>query len=475
MAAQVQIDQAGLPPGVPGTSRTDGDPGGFLVALTNTGSGSTTRFRLLWTPPGDVDAVATLAIHEDPRVWTFTPTPNKYGSYHIELIEDEGLVTELRERRVFVIRTPVRGLVIPALNERGDPRASLVVAGTAQVEAADNNAVDYPDPDVGNLPYAAWWRAIHELTMAVDSSGVTPFSNILYVDKRTQKPLDEQTGSIGAPFSTLQAAIDAIPEITDLGGYSPQGGVLLIVGNEYSSESLVLSTNVAFVAVGSPENIAGQVVLGTIDCQGFDAEFKGVKVANPLVNASTVYAHDSFFFSHMTVAGGFICNRCEIGSGFTTSFFRAANCRLISGEMSMDVGEIINSDLDGSAVFTSADALLIDHYSYTRAAFEFGTEFTAVGALTIVDRAGTFSVGGEFEVVVPELIGAATAFVDVNTTGTSLDGVDTQTLVLVNPTDDDMAGGVFLHARVSDVDTLRFAFAGPYAGGPVIFRVARLY
>jgi hypothetical protein len=171
MASQLRIDQEGLTDGVAGTSRTDGLATGALITLINTGSGSTTAFRLLWTPPGDTTAAASLVPSEDPKIWTFEPTPAKYGTYLIELIEDEGLVTELIERRAFVVRTPGLGLVIPALNERGDPKASLVISGNEQIEAADNNAVDYSDADLGALPYAAWWRSIHELILTVDTSG----------------------------------------------------------------------------------------------------------------------------------------------------------------------------------------------------------------------------------------------------------------------------------------------------------------
>jgi hypothetical protein len=171
MAAQLQIDQAGLPAGTPGKSRTDGLDTGALVTLTNTGLGTTTTFRLLWVPPGDTTAVSSLAATGDPKVWTFEPTEEVYGSYRIELVENEGLVTEKRERRVLVVRTPNLGLVIPALNERGSSKASLLEADAAIIEAAENNADDYGNEALNDLPYAAWWRSMHELATTVD--GIT--------------------------------------------------------------------------------------------------------------------------------------------------------------------------------------------------------------------------------------------------------------------------------------------------------------
>jgi len=166
MAAQLQIDQEGLPTGTPGVSRTDGLDTGAVVTLTNTGAGSTTVFRLLWVPPGDTTAVATLAPTEgDLKVWTFTPSEEVYGSYRIELVQNEGLTTEVRERRIFAVRTPGLGFVIPALNEAGDPRASLLVTDGL----SENNAVDYnDDATLNDLTYAGWWRSFHEMVMKVD-------------------------------------------------------------------------------------------------------------------------------------------------------------------------------------------------------------------------------------------------------------------------------------------------------------------
>jgi hypothetical protein len=167
MTTLLRIDQDGLPSGEPGTSRTDGLAGGELVTLTDTGPGSAAEFRLLWTPPGDTGAVSSLAATGDPKVWTFTPTAACYGTY---LVEDVGT----GERRALVVRTPNRGLIIPAFGERGDPDASLFAPGSG--ELADNNATDFTDPDLNALPFAAWWRAMHELIMRVDAAGSSVFT-----------------------------------------------------------------------------------------------------------------------------------------------------------------------------------------------------------------------------------------------------------------------------------------------------------
>jgi hypothetical protein len=166
MAAHLQISQVGLDAGGIGISRTDGRDDGSKVSLHNTGGG-TTLMRILWTPPGDTTALGSLAPTEDPDVWDFDPTPKRYGTYLIELVRNEGLLSETSERRTFVVRTP-GGLVIPALNERGNRFATLEDPGS--LDEVDNNATDSPDPNLAALPFAAWWRALHELITAVDWS-----------------------------------------------------------------------------------------------------------------------------------------------------------------------------------------------------------------------------------------------------------------------------------------------------------------
>lgn len=168
MSAQMLIDQAGLPAGTPGVARTDGLDTGALVTLESTGSGSTHEFRLLWTPTNDVTAVASLA-PSSPTIWTFSPTALAYGTYRIELIVDEGLSTESRQVRAFVVRTPNAGLIIPALNEVASPTASLENAGGDQIDASENNE---PFGPFISGSYAGWWRAFEEWVLHIDGLSV---------------------------------------------------------------------------------------------------------------------------------------------------------------------------------------------------------------------------------------------------------------------------------------------------------------
>lgn len=174
MSALLKIDQVGLPAGVAGKARTDGKSDGSRVTLTNTGSGGSTVMRLLWTPPDDTTATASLVVTGDPKVWQFDPTPNVYGSYLVELVQNEGSASEVVERRVFAVRTWA-GFVIPAVNERGDKDASLVLAGSDQIQATDNNATDYSSAALNGRPWSGWWRALYEMFQALDRFGETTY------------------------------------------------------------------------------------------------------------------------------------------------------------------------------------------------------------------------------------------------------------------------------------------------------------
>jgi hypothetical protein len=160
---QLKIDQTGRPPGAPGRSRTDGLDNGALVTLENVDPQGITTFRLLWGPPDDVNAAASLA-PAGADVWTFSPTAGCYGTYLIELLED-GLPVE---RRIFGVRTPSKRLLIPAFNEQASKLASWLNDGPDQIALSQNNATDYGDAALDALAYAGWWRSQHELYLAVE-------------------------------------------------------------------------------------------------------------------------------------------------------------------------------------------------------------------------------------------------------------------------------------------------------------------
>jgi len=161
-----KIDQDGRPAGQINRSRTDGSLTG-TVTLTYVGIG-TFRPRFLWVPLGDTGGINTL--HEDsPGVWKFTPTGYKPGTYRIEGIENEGKPSEKRLVRLFRIRT-ANGLIIPAYGERANLLANIQNATQTQIDESEDNALDYLDPALNQIPWAGWLKGYLENLKVLDAA-----------------------------------------------------------------------------------------------------------------------------------------------------------------------------------------------------------------------------------------------------------------------------------------------------------------
>lgn len=162
----MQIDQAGLPAGTPGRARTDGLDTGALLTFTSLGAGTTHEFRLLWVPPEDLTALATL-MQTGPTTWTSSPQAGTWGTYRIELIVDKGLPTEDRQIRIFGVRTP-DGILIPAANESADPSATLENNTPAVIARSENN--EPFGPFVTGSAWG-WWAALRDALVNIAASG----------------------------------------------------------------------------------------------------------------------------------------------------------------------------------------------------------------------------------------------------------------------------------------------------------------
>lgn len=182
MTARIKISQAGLAAGVAGRARTDGLATGALVTLEDVSGVGQSTFHLLWGPPEDTTAEASLAATGDPDIWTFSPTAAVYGSYHIELRENGVPV----ERRIFGIRTPANQLLIPALNERASRHSGWQNDGAAQIELSENNANDFPLAVLNSFRYAGWWRSLYELYRIVELGTGSIANNALALIKLVQ-------------------------------------------------------------------------------------------------------------------------------------------------------------------------------------------------------------------------------------------------------------------------------------------------
>ena len=168
MTASLKIDQVGLSAGVAGKARQDGLSDGSTVTLTSVSPGTTNTFRLLYWPPEDDEADDSLTPTGGGAtpVWTFAPKVGVDGPYLIELIVDEGLPSEARQRRLFGIPSWRHGLVAPALNERGDPLARSGLTGGELATALGR--VDRNVSPSGGASVDGWQRSLIDMTRAIE-------------------------------------------------------------------------------------------------------------------------------------------------------------------------------------------------------------------------------------------------------------------------------------------------------------------
>ena len=246
MPAQMRIDQAGLPPGTPGFGRTDGLATGAQVTVESTGGGTTHLVNLLWVPPSDTTAVASLT-QSGPTTWTFNPTPGVYGTYRIELVVDQGLPTESRQVRCFTIRTPNAGLIIPAANEAADPSSTLLDAGPDRIQASEQN--EPFGPFTSGSPWG-WWRALDGAMQTLDqvSGAVGIGTKRLVFDFAWQNALAASGTSLDVGYFWVPAGATLSVESRVLMG-DPAGA-----GNSY----------VEFTALATGDNLGDASGIGAV-------------------------------------------------------------------------------------------------------------------------------------------------------------------------------------------------------------------
>lgn len=80
------------------------------------------------------------------------------------------------------------------------------------------------------LAIVAFYNSLVTGLEPIDGGGVAPLSTTLWVDPGTATALADQDGSIGAPYSTIQAAIDAMATIKSS---LPEAGTIVLCPGDY--------------------------------------------------------------------------------------------------------------------------------------------------------------------------------------------------------------------------------------------------
>lgn len=241
MAAIIKIDQAGLPAGVAGKSRSDGLATGALVTIASMGAGAVHALELLWVPDDDATVVASL-VQTSPTTWTFAPQALRYGTYRLRLTVDG-----VSNVRTYSIRTPKRGLRIPALNEVASKLASLPQAAlSAAALAALRQSSEFNEDTPGSVPFAAgnyggWYSALRELFLAADNPGVFSGSAEFWVDPAGN---DNNPGTALLPWLTYARAAAEVMKCTAFDANSSM--IIHLVGPSGTLYNMALIHDVSF-------------------------------------------------------------------------------------------------------------------------------------------------------------------------------------------------------------------------------------
>lgn len=323
------------------------------------------------------------------------------------------------------------------------------------------------------------------LNKEVGGGASAPFSKVFYVDKNTSVAPADQDGSDEAPFSTVLAGLDAMqaaqPDV--------DGTALVVMPGDYSGESsggALLAHHISIVGAvqGSSSvtmpalqwNVGAVVTLANLDCSrnlmdlgGGASVFANFCQFDQIANGGSLFMLESTlnnsFFGDQLVA-----RHASLG-GDTIA---------INGNLPIELEDTeLRSLISGASMAISWGApgglLVMD----SRTAFSFHALAPAADLgsngqpLVKADQGGAI-----LTVAIPALAAGELGYANVVTTGTELEGIDTNDVVVGNPRGDLHAagagGGFFAGCRVSTADTIRCAFVGALTGGNTSMQFGRI-
>lgn len=322
----------------------------------------------------------------------------------------------------------------------------------------------------------------------IEGGAGAPLSHVLYVDAGTAVAPADQTGSQGSPFSTLAAALLAaavVPEV-NFARYC----TLAIVPGDYTAEGeqelppvillfQAMGPGVLLPAFATPDPLEAIGATAFSGCQfaGFTAAqgLSETQWSLDLLNGSRC-SGNIVMFGDLTVHGFGESQPSQLGPGLN----------------------FINGDIE-CRVFTATDLFLgALAATITTAGVEWqNTRFSNDGR-TITSSAGMavdlftlnnlFSTGATFPiasniapciatapiaVAVPALLAGELSYVDVDLTGSRLDGIQPNEPIGFAPVEDVEAAGVDqgtpIGVRVSAANTARLSFVGVTSAHSVDF------
>lgn len=303
---------------------------------------------------------------------------------------------------------------------------------------------------------------------------VVPLSLVRYVDGGTAVPAAQQTGSIVAPFSTVQAAVDSLGVVST--------GVVFIAPGTYLENVVVVASAMNFIGLTSNRLPGTLPVITSITKSGTNAiSLQTVSVGTLTASAGCIV--DLAIVGDATIVGQLTATQSTFSGLLTVGNVGLALSCSFQNLITLTTPNGVNRFSGSNQFFAAADivgpggtsSVLFDAESNSRFRGVSNT-ITTVPTVRVEARLGTASV----VVAVPALVAGATGEAAVSVAGTELDGITTANAVAANPPVAALAPGVglgnggFLSCRVTATNTITFTFLGALTGGNATFQVTRL-
>lgn len=313
--------------------------------------------------------------------------------------------------------------------------------------------------------------------------GGPPFSNVLFVDKGTTVPVPSQTGAPSAPFSTLTvgiaAAIDGSAIMCTPGDYTGEGP--LVLPNKFLAIMSMWSTN---VHLAGQSDVTGFLPFQLGDVTIFNDQqlllYGAVPGTVHMGTSASSCVGVQTDFGPVTGNGELIVFDGSTGGDIAATGIIASNSNISSNNLNIDNSAAYAVNFRSCAFLTGPGQRMA---------------FGSPGGVAIMDAVtnrtwlkNVITTNGRMQVIdtlpqaskvvaVPGILAGDIAYVDVDLTGTELEGLLQFSPICVNPTSDLMAagaGGSLLSYYMGNTNSARLCFSGVMTGQNATFVITAL-
>ncbi len=319
-----------------------------------------------------------------------------------------------------------------------------------------------------------------------------PLTRTFYVDKDTTIPATLRSGTIAYPFATIQEACDSL---------GAGGGVVLIAPGVYTEPAINISAGqISLVGLGpkSQGSNANVTINNSVSSSGDLGAFN-ISFTNALASSARIFADTCAVTNFSAGAGVSILQNCTITNTsctgtlqtYSSSFTNTPSLATVdsnqcvwqagpftcSGNLTARGSTFTNGVTVGGACTVRGCSIS----NFITVTGSLSTDFASVAPILGTLTAGSIAFAGvvspKLSVVVnvPAVAAGQVGYVDVSLAATKLAGfLPAGSLLVANPAADLVAAGVgggFINCRINGVNTVRFAFLGPLAGGASNFLI----